>query len=69
MYTEFTKKKVSEQVMLAVACSTFVVITLLHEGLTHIHSQKKSRLHFGDSFAVTDDTKLYAGKQFLSSYK
>ena len=25
---------------------------LLHEGLTHIHSQKKPKLHFGESFAL-----------------
>ena len=25
---------------------------LLHEGLTHIHSQKKPRLHFGKSFTL-----------------
>ena len=30
---------------------------LLHEGLTHIHSQ--TRLHFGESFALTD---IQAGK-------
>ena len=25
---------------------------LLQEGLTHIHSQKKPKLHFGESFAL-----------------
>ena len=28
----------------------FVVIMLLHEGSTHIHSQIKPGLHFGESF-------------------
>ena len=32
--------------------ASFVVIMLLHEGLTHIHSQKKPRLHSGDSFSL-----------------
>ena len=27
---------------------------LLHEGLTHIHSQKKARLHFGESFTLNE---------------
>ena len=30
----------------------FVLIMLLHEGLTHIHSQKKLWSHFGESFAL-----------------
>ena len=29
----------------------------LHEGLTHIHSQKKPRLHFGESFTLNTDRK------------
>ena len=32
---------------------SFVVIILLHEGLTHIHSQIKPRLHFGESFTLS----------------
>ena len=32
--------------------ASFVVIMLLHKGLTHIHSQKKPRLHFGESFTL-----------------
>ena len=32
--------------------ASFVVIMLLHEGLTHIHSHKKPRLHFGEGFAL-----------------
>ena len=35
----------------------FIVIMLLHNGLTHIHSQKKPRLHFGESFALTLNIK------------
>ena len=31
---------------------SFIAIVLLHEGLTHIHSQKKPRLHFGESFTL-----------------
>ena len=33
----------------------FVVILLVHKGLTCIHSQKKPRLHFGESFALNDE--------------
>ena len=33
--------------------SAFVIIRLLHEGLTHVHSQEKPRLHFGESFTST----------------
>ena len=32
--------------------ASFVVIMLLHKGLTCIHSQKKPRLHFGESFIL-----------------
>ena len=32
--------------------ASFAIIRLLHEGLTHIHSQKKPRLHFGESFTL-----------------
>ena len=39
--------------MLALICTSFVVTMLLHKGLTHIHSQKKPRLHFGESFTLT----------------
>ena len=30
--------------------ASFLVIMLLHEGLTHIHLQKKPKLHFGCEF-------------------
>ena len=33
--------------------ASFVVIMLSHEGLTHIHWQKKPRLHFSASFTLT----------------
>ena len=33
--------------------ASFVVIMLLNEGLTHLHSQKKPRLHFGKSFTLS----------------
>ena len=32
--------------------ASFIVNILLHEGLTHIHSQKKPRVHFGESFTL-----------------
>ena len=32
--------------------ASFVLIMLLHEGLTHIQSQIKLRLLFGESFAL-----------------
>ena len=32
--------------------ASFVVIMLLHKDLTHIHSQKKPRFHFGESFTL-----------------
>ena len=32
--------------------ASFVVIMLLHEGLTHLRSQKKPWLHFGKSFTL-----------------
>ena len=38
--------------------ASFVVIMLLHEGLTHIQSQIKPRLHFGKSFALTRTPKV-----------
>ena len=36
--------------------ASFIIIMLLREGLTHIHSQKKPRLHFGESFTLKADT-------------
>ena len=33
---------------------------LLHEGLTKVHSQKKPRLHFGESFALNQTQILIA---------
>ena len=38
--------------------ASFVVIMLLPEGLTRVHSQKKSRLHFGESFTLTWNTEF-----------
>ena len=35
--------------------ASFVVIMLLRKGLTRVHSQKKPRLHFGESFTLTLD--------------
>ena len=32
--------------------ASFVVIMLLYEGLTRVHSQKKPRLHFGKNYAL-----------------
>ena len=39
---------------------TFIVIMLLNERLTRVHSQKDSRLHFGKSFALRlgQDTRI-----------
>lgn len=34
--------------------SPFVLIMLIHEGLTLIHSQKKPRLCLGESFTLTE---------------
>ena len=42
--------------------ASFVVIMLLHKGFTHIHSQKKPKLHFGESFALR-------GKVFFHGFK
>ena len=33
-------------------CASFIVIMLLHKGFTHIHSQIKPRLLFGESFTL-----------------
>ena len=33
--------------------ASLAVIMLLHKGLTHIHSQKKPRLHFSESFTLS----------------
>ena len=33
--------------------ASFVVIMLLNERLTRVHSHKDPRLHFGESFALT----------------
>ena len=60
MYTEFTKKKVFELLTLAEACSASRRL-LLREGLTHIHIQKKPRLHFGESFALATKQSVLPG--------
>ena len=36
--------------------ASFIVIMLLHEGLTQVHSQKKPRLQFGESFTLSTNT-------------
>ena len=38
--------------MVNLKSASFIVIMLLHEVLTHIHSQIKPRLHFGESFTL-----------------
>ena len=38
--------------------ASFVVIMLLHEGLTHIQSKIKPWLLFGESFALTTNKKF-----------
>ena len=40
------------ETMINLKSASFVVIMLLHEGLTHIQSQIKPRLLFGESFAL-----------------
>ena len=45
--------------------ASFVVIMLLPEGLTHIHSQTKPRLHFGESFTLKDNTHSYCFTLFI----
>ena len=40
------------ETMVNLKSASFVVIVLLHEGLTHVHSQKQPRLHFRESFAL-----------------
>ena len=37
---------------------------LLHEGLTHIHSQIKPNLHFGESFTLTVSEERYRTLEF-----
>ena len=34
--------------------ASFIVIMLLHKEFTLIHPQRKPRLHFGESFTLTD---------------
>ena len=41
--------------MVNVKSGTFIVIMLLNEHLTWVHSQKDSRLHFGKSFTKVGD--------------
>ena len=40
--------------------ASLVVIMLLHEGLTHIHSQLKPRLLFGESFTLKWDSSIFS---------
>ena len=35
---------------------SFIIIMLLHEGLTHIHSLIKPQLHFGESLTLNIKT-------------
>ena len=39
--------------MVNIKSASFVIIMLLYEGLTQVHSQKKPRLHFGESFTLS----------------
>ena len=41
--------------------ASFVVIMLLHEGLTHIQSQIKPQLLFGESFTLSSCRHLFTG--------
>ena len=51
--------------------ASFVVIMLLHEGLTHIQSQIKPRLLFGESFALREthrEWKEYCAFAFTETW-
>ena len=39
-------------------CASFIAIMLLHEGLTHIHSQIKPWLLFGESFTLISEQAI-----------
>ena len=41
--------------MVNLKSGSFIIIMLLHEGLTRVRSQKKPRLHFADSFTLTQN--------------
>ena len=41
--------------MVNLKSASFVIIMLLHKDLTHVHSLKKPRLHFGESFTLISD--------------
>ena len=43
--------------MVNLKSASFIVIMLLDEGLTHIYSQNKPRLHFAESFTLRLDTR------------
>ena len=45
--------------------ASFVVIMLLHKGLTHIHSQIKPRLLSGESFTLTCEKNLKVEFEFI----
>ena len=45
--------------------ASFVVIMLSPEGLTHINSQKKPRMRFGESFALIEQIGLFNVLLFL----
>ena len=40
--------------MVNLKSASFIIIMLLHEGLSWVHSQKKPRLHFDKSFALRE---------------
>ena len=48
------------ETMVNLKSATFVVIMLLHEGLTHIQSQIKPPLLFGESFTLIESPVLSA---------
>ena len=50
--------------MVNLKSASFVVIMLEYEGLTHVHSQKKPRLHFGESFTLTVSEEIYHTLEF-----
>ena len=48
-----SKRSKSSETTVIIKSASFVIIMLLHKGLTHIQSQLKPWLLFGESFALS----------------
>ena len=48
--------------MVNLKSASLVLIMLLHEGLTRMHSQKEPKLHFGESFTLSEFLKRQKSK-------